>query len=494
MLYIRMVLLMLVNLYTSRVILNEFGIEDYGLYSIVGAIVIFLGFINISMSASSLRFLSYYQGKGNFEELSATFNSVLVVQFFISLLILVIGETFGILYIEKFLNVSFEKVPVAHIVYQFSLFSFIVKTLTVPYSSFILANEKMNIYALFSIVEALLQLVAVFILKALRTDKLIIYAMMMFITIFMVQLCYRIYCMMKFKECRFRKNWNKVTIKNLFSYSGWNLLGSLSAVAIDQGINMILNSFFGVVVNAARGIAFQVSGAIASLSGNFQQALNPQIVKTFACNEKERMHQLIMNGTRFCYFLLLMLSIPVLFNMKALLELWLGIVPDYAEVFCKLVLINSLVSAFSGSLLMGAMATGNIKKYQIIVATINLLNIPVSITALYLYSDPYVTAYIMIALSATAFVARLLLTSRLIGMSIPLFLQKTIIPSVMTTLLSVLMTFGISIFIAADNNFWALVIRMLLSFIGIVIAIAILGVTPHERDLALSFIKQKMAK
>jgi len=257
---------------------------------------------------------------------------------------------------------------------------------------------------------------------------------------------------------------------------------------------MILNSFFGVVVNAARGIAFQVSGAIASLSGNFQQALNPQIVKTFACNEKERMHQLIMNGTRFCYFLLLMLSIPVLFNMKALLELWLGIVPDYAEVFCKLVLINSLVSAFSGSLLMGAMATGNIKKYQIIVATINLLNIPVSITALYLYSDPYVTAYIMIALSATAFVARLLLTSRLIGMSIPLFLQKTIIPSVMTTLLSVLMTFGISIFIAADNNFWALVIRMLLSFIGIVIAIAILGVTPHERDLALSFIKQKMAK
>lgn len=491
MLYIRMVLLMLVNLYTSRVVLRVLGVEDFGLYSVVGAIVIFLGFINISMSASSQRFLSFYQGK--LEKLSSTFNSILVVQLIISLLILLIGETIGLVYIEYFLNVKPEKLSVAHIVYQFSLFSFIVKTLTVPYNASIIANEKMDVFALFSIVETLLQLAVIFILQVLTDDKLVLYALLMFLTVFIVQMCYRIYSIRNFVECKFRRNWNKIIIRDIFSYSGWNLLGALSAVAIDQGINMILNSFFGVVVNAARGIAFQVSGAIASLSGNFQQALNPQIVKVYAGNEYEKMHRLMMNGTKFCFYLLLMLSIPVLFNMNSLLSLWLGTIPDYTEIFCKLVLVNSLISAFSGSLLMGAMATGNIRKYQIVVASINLFNIPASIVGLYFYRNPYITVYIMIVLSVIAFLARLILTSKMTGMPVSSFFKQTMIPAIKTTVFSVALTIGTD-FLIKDTDIWALVIKMLLSFTGIVLVIMTIGVTTEERNFALNFVKQKIGK
>lgn len=493
MLYIRMVLLMLVNLYASRVVLKALGVEDYGLYSIVGAVVIFLGFINISMSASSQRFLSFSQGKGDFEDLSSTFSSVSIVQLIISALILIVGETLGVIYIENFLNVSPEKIPVAHIVYQFSLFSFIIKTLTVPYNASIIANEKMDVFAILSIVEALLQLVVVLVLKVLVKDKLVIYAFMVLCSVSVIQLCYRFYCAAKFKECKLRRNWKKSTIRAMFSYSGWNLLGSLSAVAIDQGINMILNSFFGVIVNAARGIAFQVSGSIASLSGNFQQALNPQIVKTFAVDERTKMHRLVMNGTRFCYYLLLVLSIPVLFNIHSLLGLWLGVIPHYAERFCKLVLINALITAFSGSLLMGAMATGNIKKYQIVVASINMLNIPVSLIALYLYPDPYITVYIMIVFSIIAFAARLTLTGRLIKMPVIGFIKDVIVPVFVTTTFSVLIVYGINRLIE-NANILTLILRMVLSFLGVVVAIAVLGVTHHERTLAISFIKQRMTK
>lgn len=493
MLYIRMVLLMLVNLYTSRIVLQVLGVEDYGLYSIVGAVVIFLGFINISMASASQRFLSYYQGKGVFEELSSAFNSIQVVQFIISVLIFVLGETIGVIYIEYFLNVDPAKLSAAHIVYQFSLFSFIIKTLTVPYNASIIANERMNIFALYSIIEALLQLVVVFVLQTVVDNKLVVYALMMFLSVFIVQMCYRIYCLRNFKECKFRRNWSKAVVKDVFFYSGWNLLGSLSSVAIDQGINMILNSFFGVVVNAARGIAFQVSGAVASLSGNFQQALNPQIVKTFAEQEFVMMHALVIKGTRFCFYLLLLLSIPVIFNMHYLLELWLGAVPDYTETFCKLVLINSLINAFSGSLMMGALATGKIKTYQLVVASINLFNIPASILCLYFYRDPYVTVYVMIALSIIAFVARLILSGRMIGMSISLFLKRAVMPSVVVLLLSVTWSVVVDFFIN-DFNLWQVIARIILSVIGTVLFIAIVGVSKNERYMVLDAIKQKIKR
>ena len=491
MLYVRMLVLMGINFYTARVVLNALGVEDYGLYAIVGAVVIFLGFINNSMASASQRFLAFFHGKGDLENLNRTFNSVLLVQCIISVLIFVLGETCGVLYIENYLNVSADKINVAHVVYQFSLFSFLIKTFTVPYNASIIANERMNAFALISIVEGGLQLIAVLLLQLVMHDRLIIYALMMFLVVLITQSCYRIYCVKHFKECRIRKNWDKKTVKNIFNYSGWNLLGAFSSVAIDQGVNMILNSFFGVVVNAARGIAFQVSGAIASLSGNFQQAINPQIVKSYAEGDKEKMHSMIMNGTRFCYYLLLIISIPVLFNMDALLALWLGDVPAYTVTFCRLVLINALLSALSGSLLMGALATGNIKKYQIIVASINLSNLPLSYVVLCFYPNPYLTVYVMILVSIVAFTARLVLTSHMINMSIKKFVIHTIIPSFYTTLVAALVVYFVNE-IWSTSSLILLFVKLAVFFIIVLIAVFSIGIHHNERLIIINTVKQKI--
>ena len=490
MLYIRMVLLMLVNLYTSRVLLRILGVDDYGLYAIVGSLVIFLGFINGAMTASSQRFLSFYQGKGDFEELSSTFNSVLVVQFFISLLILVIGEVVGVIYIQHFLNVAPEKLKVAHIVYQFSLLSFVIKTLSVPYTASIISNERMNVFALLSILETSLQLVVVIILQTIIDNRLIMYAFMMFMSVVIVQFGYRIYSIRCFKECEFRKNWQRKTIKDIFSYSGWNLIGMLSSVAIDEGTNIILNFFFGVVVNAARAIAYQVSNAIGSLSGNFQQALNPQIVKTYSSGELDKMYQLIMKGSRFCFYLLLILSMPVIFNMRPLLELWLGSVPDYTESFCKLILVNTLICAFPCSLVMGAMATGHIMKYQIVIALINMLNILSSIIILSFYRNPLVTAYVMIVIDIISCMTKFVLASRIINLSLSLFVQQSVLPAVFTVFIAVI---GINIINigVGDNCVWMLIFRLFVFFIVTVLSVIAFGVTQEERLWLWSFIKRK---
>ena len=313
MLYIRMLLLMLVNLYTSRVVFNVLGVEDYGLYSVVGSIVIFLGFVNASMTAASQRFLSYSKGHGDLASQTSMFNSLSVTHIITALLIFVIAEPGGIFYIETYLNVAPEKISAAHIVFQFSLFSLLIKTTTVPYNAAIIANERMSAFAYISIGEVALQLSSALILKHILHNQLIWYAVMMFLTVLCTQIGYVLYSKIHFKECRLCRTWDKKTVKEVFSYSGWNLLGTFSSVTIDQGVNMLLNSFFGVIVNASRGIAFQVSGAITTLSGNFQQAMNPQIVKSYASNDLSNMHRLIIKGTRFSFYLLLIFSAPIFF-------------------------------------------------------------------------------------------------------------------------------------------------------------------------------------
>lgn len=493
MLYVRMLLLILVNLYTSRVVLNALGVEDYGLYAVVGAVVVFLGFVNSSMTAASQRFLAFSKGKDDATAQNAMFNSVSVAQIIIAIVILVVAESAGTFYIEHYLNVASHKVGTAHIVFQFSLFSLLVKTITVPYNAAIIANEKMSAFAMISIVEGLLQLGAATSLVFFTSNRLVLYAAMMFLSVFFSQLAYRIYSLRHFPECRLRRTWNKQTVKEIFSYSGWNLLGALSSVAVDQGVNMILNAFFGVIVNAARGIAFQVSSAIASLSGNFQQALNPQIVKSYARNDLLEMHKLVMKGARFSFYLLLLLSVPIFCNIHSVLVVWLKNVPEYTEIFCQLVLINALINASSGTLLMGAMATGNIKKYQIIVAGINLMNFPVSLVALHFMPNPYLTVYIMIGLSFFAFLARLILVSRMIKFSIMSFVHKVVRP-IFCVLVATALILGTGYhFIGYEENLLSLVVRLCACFMVTLIAIVLLGVTKGELQMVVHFAKNKLS-
>lgn len=492
-LYSRMIVLLLVQLYASRVVLNALGFDEYGLYSIVGSVVIFLGFVNISMSAASQRFLAFAHGKGDTDNLKKTFNSVFLTQLIIAVLILVVAETGGTIYIQYFLKVEDSLKPVAHIVFQCSLLSFLTKTVSVPYTASLIANERMNVFAVLSLLEGGLQLSAALALTLFQSGRLVVYAALMASSVIAVQVGYGIYCRRNFPECKVDGGWNRESVKEIFAYSGWNLMGSFSSVAIDQGVNMILNSFFGVVVNAARGIAFQVSGGIASLSGNFQQAINPQIVKSYASEDYAKMHSLIINGTRFCFFLLLILSMPVYFNIDGILKLWLEEVPPLTGAFCRLVIINSLLTALSGCLLTAAMATGNIKRYQIIVASINISNLPLSYLALCVWRNPLITVVVMIIISMISFAARLILSSRLVGMSIRMFLKNIVRFIMLPTFLAAAFCEALRIFMdgyaATTGNLFICIIAMFLIVTG---CLTVSGTKAEERHLAYSYIRKKI--
>lgn len=493
MLYIRMVILILVNLYTSRIILNALGAEDFGLYSVVGSIVVFLGFLNTSMAGASQRFLSFAKGKGDAEEECSVFNSLCVTHAIIAFAIFVMAESLGIFYINTYLNVDPSRVTAAHVVFQFALGCLLCKTITVPYNAAVISNEKMDAFALISIVEGLLQLLVALLLSWVVADKLILYAGLMFAVVFITQLCYRLYSYNHFPECRLRKNWKRSKIREIFVYSGWNLFGALSSVIISQGINMVLNFYFGVIINAARGIATQVNGALASFTGNFQQSLNPQIVKAYAAEEYSRMHQYITIGSRLSFFLLLALAIPFMFNMQDILQLWLVNVPEYTLWLCRIELIYALIGTLSGTLLIGVMATNNIKKYQLVVATINMLTLPLAILSLRIYNNPYIASIVMCIVAVIAFYARLVIASQQIFLNKKVYLGnllKTVLPSVVVTLpveyyiMNLLPKGGLSWFI----------VRMVVSFLICIVVIWLLGTSSSERNRILSFARKKLQR
>ncbi len=491
MLYTRMVVLMCVNLFTSRIILNSLGVADYGLYTVVGGIVIFLGFINLSMTASSQRFLSFEQGRGNADSLKRMFCSVFIVHILLGLTIFVIGETIGIVYIRNYLNVTPDKITAANVVFQFSLFSFILKTITVPYNASIIANERMQAFAYISIAEGGLQLLAALSTKYVTDHKLYVYAGMMFLSVLVVQFCYFAYSHKHFNECRVSKNWDKKSIRAIFSYSGWNLFGSFSSVAISQGMNMVLNLFYGVVINAAQGIASQVSAAVSSLAGNLQQAINPQIVKSYASGEKARNISLISLGTRISYSLLLIMAMPIIFNIAELLALWLGQVPQYAITFCCWTVVISLLSMFSNSLITGVMATGKIKVYQIVVSCINISNLPIAYLLFKHFDNPYISLYTMFSLGIIAFAARLIFATRLLEFSVIKFFRNTIVPCLLTTTIAVLLAYGVCLAIPS-GGIAALAARIIIIVLLTSLLVYSITLKESERGQIVDAVRKKV--
>lgn len=495
MLYIRMVFVLIINLYVSRVVLKALGVEDYGLYSVVGSVVSFLGFLNTSMASAAQRFLSFAQGRGDENQLNRIFNSVFSVQVILAVFVLIVFETIGIVYINNFLNVDPAKIGDAHIVFQFSIAAFLVTVLTVPYNASIIANERMDVFALYGIIEVLLKLAIALSLSLFESNTLIYYAALTFGCGFFIQYLNRWFCRKHFTECKLRRNTiDRKTIKEILSYAGWNLFGTFSGVAANQGVNMILNSFFGVVVNAARGISFQVSASLAHLYTNFQQALNPQIVKSYAANDLSRFYSLITQGTRLAFFLLFVCALPIMYNMEGILKLWLGDVPEYTTFFCILVIINSLFGTVSQSLLRGAMATGKIRKYQIVVSTITLLNLPLSYIALRIYPDPYLTVYIMIVLSFAAFVARLVMLHQMAGLSIFYFVRGAIVPIIIAATLSVVLASGFDMLLPATGGIGRMFLRITAMLMLCCIAAVIFGMRREERLMVISFIRNRIKR
>jgi len=418
---------MVVALYTSRVVLNTLGVEDFGIYNVVGGFVAMVGFLNNSMASATQRFLSYEIGKSDSSKLNKVFLMSVNIHFIIGVVIFILAETLGLWVVNSQLTIPPDRLNAANWVYQFSILAFLVNVISVPYNAAIIAHERMTVFAWVSIIEVSLKLLIVFILQWFGFDKLKFYAVLMFVVALIIRIVYGIYCNRNFIESKFRIYWDKSLFKTLISYAGWNLWGNSASVMAGQGVNLLLNIFFGPVVNAARGIAFQVRGAIIGFVLNLQMAVNPQIIKSYAVSNFSYMQQLIFQSSKFSFFLLYIISLPILLETDYILSLWLRVVPNYTVVFVRLIIVNVLIDSISGPLMTAAQATGNIKLYQAVVGGALLLVLPLSYLFLRLGGDAEITLYVSIVVSAIALFLRLFILKLLVNIDVKDFLLSVVV-------------------------------------------------------------------
>lgn len=436
MLYFRMLFSMGVTLYTSRIILNVLGIEDFGIYNVVGGVVAMFALINASLSSASQRFITFELGKKTDQRLGETFSVVVTIHFTLAIVIFILAETIGLWFLNTYLNIISSRMSAANWVFQCSLLSFIIGLISVPYNAAIIAHERMKAFAYIGIIEVVLKLAIVFALYFGRFDKLKFYAVLVLVVSISVRLLYGHYCKRNFDECKLRLLWNKDIFWKIASFSGWNFIGASAVVLMKQGVNVLLNMFYGVVVNAAMGIALQVQGVVSGFVNNFMTALNPQITKSYASNDRKYMMSLVLQGARFSFYLMFFLSLPVLVETKSVLKLWLKVVPDYAVVFVQFSLVFAITQTLSNTLTTAILATGNIKTFQMVVGGLLLLNFPFSYIILRLGLPPQSTLVIAIALSFVCLFANLYFLRGMIKFPVIYYLRHVLLNVVVVAVLS----------------------------------------------------------
>lgn len=376
MLYIRMFLTMIVGLYTSRVVLATLGVEDYGIYGVVGGVVAMMGFLNASMSGATSRFLTFELGRGDQKRLADTFSSALIVHIGIAIVVFILAETVGLWFLCNKLVIPEGRMTAAHWVYQCSILSAMLGITQAPYNASIIAHEKMDVYAYVEILNVVLKLLIVYLLVIGNFDKLKLYAVLMLAVSIVILSIYRIYCIRKFEETHFHWIWKKDILQALLSFSGWDVYGNASTLARTQGVNMLLNMFFGTVANAAAGVATMVQSILMQFSSNVVTAVRPQIIKSYSTGDIPRMKFLLLNSSRYIYLLLLLISLPILIETDFLLKLWLKIVPEYSIWFTRYLLLFNFFATISFVFAIGIHATGKVKRISLINGTLYLSVIP----------------------------------------------------------------------------------------------------------------------
>lgn len=491
-LYFRMLLMMFVTLFTSRVVLDKLGVTDYGIYNVVGGVVAMLGFLNSSMSNAVQRYLSFEIGKNNEAGVNRIFNVSLFAHAGIAVFVFVVMEIVGVWYLNTHMNIPAERMDAANWVLQCSIFTTLFTIVQVPYNAIIISKEQMGIYAYISILEVVLKLLVVYMLAIGNFDKLKLYSVLIMVVTIGIVMIYRFYCTRKYKEAKFKfiKDWN--LLKQIVGFASWNMLGELAWVFTGQGVNIILNSFFGPVVNAARGLAEQVNGAVNRFVANFQTAVNPQLIKNYASDQLGEMKTLLFRSTRFSYYLLLALSLPIILKMDFILHLWLKEVPDYTTGFCQLVLVSSLVSTLSNLLAQVARAYGKIRNYQIIVSIFLFLNFPFSYIVLKFGGSPLSTMFVNIGINAMLLFVRLRLTNRMIQMTYGSFIRNVLFPVIIVT--AVALVIPLTIYFMLDNSIISFIIVCLVSFVSVGVSIYALGMNANERLYVLAAISKIITK
>lgn len=418
MLYIRMLFMMGVNLFTSRVVLQTLGVEDFGIYSVVGGIIALFAFINGGMVSATQRFITFEIGKGNMENLKNVFSTSFQIHVLISLIIILLGETVGLwLFYEKMV-IPDGRMNAAMWVYQCSIIACVINIISIPYNADIVAHEKMSAFAYISIIEVSLKLVIVYLLLLLPWDKLTVYAILLLIVQLLIRFVYTYYCHNHFEETKYINRLNKPLFEEMIGFAGWSFWGSLAVVLYTQGLNIMLNIFFGPIVNAARNIAVQVQSAVQQFVGNFQMALNPQITKSYAVGDLEQMHNLMFRSARFSFFLLYFLTLPILLETNFILTVWLKNVPEHTVVFTKIMLCISLIYSMTGNCMVANQATGKVKVYQAVVGGILLLVLPISYIVLSLGAPAYMVFAVHFFIEILAQLARMIMLRKQINLPV----------------------------------------------------------------------------
>jgi len=431
-LYVRMLFTIIVGLYTSRVVLQTLGVDDYGIYNVVGGIVAMLAFLNSAMTAASQRFISFELGTGSKSKLKQVFCTSVTIHLAIAGIILVLAETVGLWFLNTHMNIAANRMIAANWVYQCSILTFIITVISVPYNACIVAHERMKAFAYISIIEVTLKLVVVYLLLIVHVDKLIIYAILILSVSLIIRMIYGIYCKRNFKECTYKFSFSKQLFNEMFAFAGWSIIGNLGFSLKDQGSNVVLNLFCGTAINAARGVALQVNGIISNFSSNFIMALNPQITKQYAAGNIQESVQLVYAGCRYSFYLLSIISIPVMVNLDYLLSLWLGTVPSYTTEFLFLALIAALINSMATPLVTALQATGRIRNFQIIICFIMMSELPLTYLILKLGYKPYIAMIASIIVVVVGLFARLLLLKQLVqSYSLKYFVIQVVLRNVL---------------------------------------------------------------
>lgn len=489
-LYFRMAFLMLVNLYTSRVILNALGVEDFGIYNVVGGVVAMFSIISGSLSSAISRFITFELGKGNLKNLNKIFSASINIQLILAILISVLAETIGTWFLNVKMTIPPDRIIAANWVFQFSIITFAINLISVPYNAVIIAHEKMAAFAYIGILEALGKLGVAFLIVLSPIDKLVFYALLMCIVAVIIRFLYGWYCKKHFEECIYRFYRDTDILKKMIGFAGWSFIGASANVLRDQGVNVIINLFCGPIVNAAKGISNQVNNAVSSFVQSFMTALNPQITKNYAVGNKEYMFRLMFQGARYSYYLLLIITLPILINTEFVLKLWLRTVPEYAAVFVQLILILALLESLSYPLITAMQATGNIKKYQIMAGGCNLLNFPLSYIALKMGCEPYTTLYIAIVVALMCLIIRLYLLRGMIGLPIKDFMTKVCLNILYVSVISIIISYLANL--RFEINLYSFVIVSFISIVFSILTILFIGCSSNERNIIYKAVISKI--
>lgn len=493
-LYIRMAVVMLLTLYISRIILKVLGVEDFGIYNVVGGVVAMFTYLNSALTAATQRYLNFEMGLNHMGTLNKVFCMSVNIHFVLAFSILFFSETIGLWFLHEYIVIPEARMYAANWVYQLSIISTVATILTIPHSALITAHEQMLVYAYISIIEVLLKLSLVFMIPYISSDNLIEYAFFIMLVTLIVRMTYVTYCLLKYKESKYHYFWDVSLFKEMFKFTSWNFIGATAGIAMNQGVNILLNIFFGPLVNASRAIAVQVQQAFTQLATNFTIAVNPQIVKSYSAGEKNRMTNLVIASSKYTFLIMAVTAMPFLVKMDFVLGIWLVDVPEGAALFTNLLLIYQLTICLTYSVNMASQASGNIKLFQIVESVTLIMILPIGWLQLKLGMRPASVFISMIVLSSIALFLRLIVLKRIMEFQVGLFIRRTLFPvSIVSSIFCAIYLIAERVCVFSENiivNFLQMISILVLSlFVAYVY-----GLTKDEKSILISVVSKYLLR